>query len=157
MVNLKRGYLGERWCKLPHLHHTKFPYWSSNNNFCSFLKSFWLLIFVASTKHSHSMDVVNFSKPSSFSKDLLAKFSGRCTYECNGSITRLQLRLVHDMNQCWPQEGGSLTRTCFSNAYDVSATKCHRDCLKKKKKAQRNHLWISIHSGFIENSPCQSQ
>ena len=96
------------------------------------------------------MDVVNFSKPSSFSKDLLAKFSGRCTYEGNGSITRLQLRLVHDMNQCWPQEGGSLTRTCFSNAYDVTATKCHRDCLKKKKK--KRHRGTIYESQFIQAS-----
>ena len=113
-------------------HEGKFTYWSSHNNFCSLLKCFGLLIFVTTTKHSCSMDVVHFSKPPRFNEDLLAKFSCRGTDECNGPVARLKLRLVHDMNQRWPQESCCLTRTCFSNANDISTTECYGDSLKKR-------------------------
>lgn len=112
------------------LHEKRFTYWSSHNNFCSLLKCFRLFILVTTTKYSCSMDVVHFSKPPRLDKDLLAKFSCRGTDECNGPITRLKLGLIHDMDQRWPQESCSLTRTCFSNANNISTTEGNGNSLK---------------------------
>ena len=78
------------------------PYWSSDNNFGSFMKSFRLFILVPASKHSHGMDVVHFSKPPCLNKDLLAKFSCWRTDKCKGPIPRLQLCLVHNMHQRRP-------------------------------------------------------
>ena len=80
------------------------------------------------------MYVVNSSKPPCLRKDLLAKFSCWSADECNGPITRLELTLVHDMDQRWPQECCCLARTCFSNANDISTTECNRDGLKKREQ-----------------------
>ena len=141
------------------MYEENLTYWSSHNNFCSLLKCFGLFILVSTTKHSCSMDVVHLSKPPCFNKNLLAKFSCRGTDECNGPITRLKLRLIHDMNQRWPQESCCLARTCFSNADDISTTECNGNSLKRSSSSSTSsfpflkkstfHSWTGLQIAML--------
>lgn len=63
--------------------------------------------------------------------NLLTELSGGANDHSDGSLSLLQLLLVHDVHQHRPDEGGRLAAARFGDANDVSAAQGYGDTLSK--------------------------
>lgn len=102
--------------------------------------------------------IITFSKPFTFSVDLLTQLPRGCTYQTDWTVPLFDLTLTHDVYQHGPYKCSSFTTTSFRNTNYVPSAQCNRNSLKQGidqfninfMKTKKIKNWISLRRQICE-------